>query len=387
VSDDAPTLLSAASEAATVLAADLPVATGRTVATISAPSILPRPARVDGEQHAPATSAVRYEEVELLGAGGLGEVVAARDNDIMRTVAIKRLLPGLDAPGMIDRFVDEIRIVGRLEHPNIVPVHDVGRDDGGQLFFVMKHVKGETLESIIAKLDAGDPETHAHYSFERRTRIFVDVLEAVSYAHAQGIVHRDIKPANIMIGQFGEVMVMDWGISTRVEDQGEDGIIGTPHYMSPEQARGERLDERSDIYSLCAMFHELLCLRQYLADCESLPEILAAVQEREPTHPSFVPHAHQPKVPADLGWFVLGGLDKDPDGRYPSVDAMINRLQRRDDGFIPVQCPVTFTKSITNGWTRVLDAKPMLAIVGAALAVLTLVGATATAVVLGVSAL
>ena len=161
----------------------------------------------------------RYEPVKLLGAGGMGEVVLVQDQDIARRVAIKRLLPEMTHPALLARFVDEIRTVGRLEHPNIVPIHDVGVDELGRYYFVMKFVEGETLESIIAKLSAGDPAYHARYSYERRIEIFLGLLHALEYAHANGVVHRDIKPANVMVGRYGEVVLMDWGIAKPLDEK------------------------------------------------------------------------------------------------------------------------------------------------------------------------
>src|SRR5215470_11562537 len=166
-------------------------------------TILPR---IAGDGHGlrlSLESRSRYEPTKLLGAGGMGEVVLVRDQDIERKVAIKRVLSGHDDPATLARFVDEIRTVGRLEHPNIVPIHDVGVDELGRYFFVMKYVEGETLESIIAKLRAGDPAYLAKYSVEVRIELFLGILNALAYAHAQGIVHRDIKPANVMIGRYG----------------------------------------------------------------------------------------------------------------------------------------------------------------------------------------
>ena len=155
----------------------------------------------------------RYEPIRQLGMGGMGEVVLVHDQDIARPVAIKRLLPELDDAATLVRFVDEIRTVGQLEHPNIVPIHDVGVDEQGRYFFVMKYVEGETLEAIIEKLRAGDAAYHKRYTIERRMEIFLGVLHALEFAHSHGIVHRDIKPANVMVGRYGEVVLMDWGIA------------------------------------------------------------------------------------------------------------------------------------------------------------------------------
>jgi serine/threonine-protein kinase len=176
-------------------------------------TVLPRVESTTGRLQIVTSDRHRYEELRMLGEGGMGEVLAARDNDIERTVAVKRLKPGVQAASTLARFVDEIRTVGRLEHPNIMPIHDVGVDEQGQYYFVMKYLDGETLENIIEKLRDGDPVYLRRYPFERRVELFVGILEAIAYAHGHHIIHRDIKPANIMVGPYGEVMVMDWGLA------------------------------------------------------------------------------------------------------------------------------------------------------------------------------
>lgn len=388
--ESAQTLLASASAAVSV-----PVSTTTTKGGRS--TVLPRMSVVGDTPRLVVESRERYEEKEVLGAGGVGEVIGARDHDIGRDVAIKRLLPEMQHAFAITRFVDEIRTVGRLEHPNIVPIHDVGVDDRGRYFFVMKRLQGETLESIIAKLAAGDREAHSRYSFERRAQIFMGILEAVNYAHQQGILHRDIKPANVMVGRYGEVVVMDWGIAKRIggpdtgvlPSEGGDShiaqpaggtvvgsLLGTPAYMSPEQARGENdtLDVRSDVYSLCALFWELLALRHYLGERKDLNDTLAGVIATPALHPSRFSHPVQGNVPADLGWYALRGLEKDPALRYQSVDEMILRLQRRTEGVIPIQCPLTFTKRITGMWIHFVDRHPAVIVVGLTLVALWLVG-------------
>ena len=310
--------------------------------------------------------------------------MSAADNDIGRTVAIKRLRTPAKSTSMLVRFVEEIRTIGRLEHPNIIPIHDVGVDDKGDYYFVMKYIDGETLESIIQKLAAGDHDYHQRYGFEQRTQLFLGILKAVAFAHASGIVHRDIKPANVMVGAYGEVVLMDWGIAKLVrgpetaqpgppaeETPGEDraraplfatqvgAIIGTPAYMSPEQASGEPVDERSDIYALCVLFHELLCLKHYLSNRTTLKEMLAGVASQEAPLASMVKSPHQAAPPMDLTWFARAGLAKDPAKRYPSVQAMIERLERRADGHIPIECPITLLKQVTHTWLRVLDKYPV----------------------------
>ncbi len=378
----------------------LPMVSG-SPATLGRCTVLPRVRLVGDEARVVVEPRERYEEQKTLGAGGVGVVVAARDHDIERDVAMKRLLPEMQGPEALARFVEEIRTVGKLEHPNIVPIHDVGIDHQGRYFFVMKHIEGETLEHIISRLAAGDREYHGKYGFERRAQIFQGILEAIRYAHEQGILHRDIKPANIMVGAHGEVVVMDWGIAKRLgsgpEVAGTRGpavaapamsttvgsVIGTPAYMSPEQARGEndKLDERSDIYSLCVLFWELLTLRHYLDGKNTLEEILAGVVSTPAPHPSRFSHPIQGSVPADLGWFTLAGLQKVPSGRYGSVSAMISRLQLRNEGIIPIQCPLTFTKRMTHIWSRFVDRHPAVLIAGLTLFALCAAGSVVWGVV------
>lgn len=336
-------------------------------------------------------SRTRYEPMKLLGAGGMGEVVLVQDHDIARPVALKRLLPDLVDPVLLARFVDEIRTVGRLEHPNIVPIHDVGVDELGRYFFVMKYVAGETLEAIVKKLAAGDAEAHARYSFEQRIEVFLGLLHALEYAHEHGVIHRDIKPANVMVGRFGEVVLMDWGIAKpaaaardpAAHQKGElassgpssakrathatrvGAIIGTPAYMSPEQARGDnqRIDIRSDLYSATVLFHELVSLRHYLDDKDSMEATLGAVIG-EPfgfRRLASLTHPLQPSVPGELLHFIAKGLSKAPEARFQSAKEMVDVLQSILEGKVRIQCHVTLTKRTFRELGRLVDARPNLA--------------------------
>jgi serine/threonine protein kinase len=269
----------------------------------------------------------RFEELHVLGRGGVGEVVLAVDHDIARRVALKRLLPEAEGDGAVARFADEVRALGALDHPNIVPIHDVGVTPEGKHFYVMKYIQGETLEHVIDRLAEGDAEYHARYTFARRMEVFTAVLRAVQYAHAQGYVHRDLKPANIMVGAYGEVVVMDWGLARRLRDAPEslaagpspsvppgsprartlDGsLLGTPAYMSPEQSRGELhlVDEVSDVYALGVIFHELLSLRHYLHAHSSVTATLLAVDRVDPDLAAHERSARQPPVPAEYAHFI-----------------------------------------------------------------------------------
>ncbi|MBU1240236.1 serine/threonine protein kinase, partial [Myxococcota bacterium] len=157
-------------------------------------TILPRAKIENGSVTWIHTKKTRLEILSLLGEGGAGEVLIGMDHDIGRKVAVKKIRSTVKSPAMIMRFIEEIRTVGRLEHPNIIPIHDVGVDASGDYYFVMKYIEGETLEDIIERLHSGDKKTHAEYPFERRVEVFRGVLEAVRYAHSQKIIHRDIKP-------------------------------------------------------------------------------------------------------------------------------------------------------------------------------------------------
>ena len=206
----------------------------------------------------PDFSATKYTFVKELGRGGMGVVCLAEDRELDRLVAIKVLNTPDVAEDLRNRMVREAQIIARLEHPGIVPVHDVGTLPDGRIFYAMKYVRGSRLDEYAAQ----------GASLRDRLRKFQAVCEAVAFAHAHGVIHRDLKPQNIMIGSFGEVLVLDWGVAKIRDDsrssasfQTDEGtVIGTQRYMSPEQARGEidQLDERSDIYALGAVLHFLL---------------------------------------------------------------------------------------------------------------------------------
>jgi len=200
----------------------------------------------------PDFSATKYTFVKELGRGGMGTVYLVEDRDLDRLVAIKILNTPELTEDLRNRMVREAQIIARLEHPGIVPVHDVGTLPDGRIFYAMKYVRGSRLDEYASQ----------RASLRDRLRKFQAVCDAVAFAHAHGVIHRDLKPQNIMIGSFGEVLVLDWGVA-KIRDyprEIEGTVIGTRDYMSPEQARGEidQLDERSDIYSLGAVLHFLL---------------------------------------------------------------------------------------------------------------------------------
>jgi eukaryotic-like serine/threonine-protein kinase len=223
----------------------------------------------------------RYEERRTLGRGSMGEVRLCKDTRIGREVAMKMILPEHGADAQIRaRFLREARIQGQLEHPSIVPVHDLGVDGAGGMYFTMKCLRGMTLAQIIGRLRAGDPDAAPNFSRRKLLTSFSSVCLTIDFAHSRGVLHRDLKPSNVMLGAFGEVYVLDWGIAkikgdasdgeqpVEIEDGGEDiqtvagKALGTFGYMAPEQVLGKiaELDARTDVYALGAILFEILAL-------------------------------------------------------------------------------------------------------------------------------
>ena len=210
-----------------------------------------------------------YELLDVIGRGGMGEVVLARDRRIGRDVALKRLRAEHPTPDLVERFLREAKIQARLDHPSIAPVHELGYDSEGLPYFTMKRVAGRTLGELLES--SGEAP-------QRFLRALVDVCQAIELAHARGYVHRDLKPQNIMLGDYGEVYVLDWGVARVLGAEGRtptdpttieevislDGVtkagalLGTPGYMAPEQARGEPVQPAADIYALGSMLFEIL---------------------------------------------------------------------------------------------------------------------------------
>jgi serine/threonine protein kinase len=191
----------------------------------------------------------RYQITHRLGRGGMGVVYAALDRALDRRVAVK-VLGDVDARAdMAERLLSEAKILGRLEHPGIVPVHDAGMLSDGRVFYVMKLVRGERLDVALGAR-----------SLNERLDLFLRICDAVSFAHAHGIVHRDLKPENVMLGAYGEVLVMDWGVATLVgAPAANERSVGTPGYMAPEQERdAAHVDARADVYALGVMLEAML---------------------------------------------------------------------------------------------------------------------------------
>lgn len=296
----------------------------------------------------PVPHAQRYEPRSVLGKGGMGEVKLCKDVVVGREVALKSLLPGLVADdGIRTRFLREAQIQGQLEHPAIVPVYDLSRDADGTPFFTMKRLRGRTLEDILKGLRQGRPEDLAAYPRYRLLRTLAAVCQAVDFAHCRGVLHRDLKPANIMMGDFGEVYVIDWGLakvkgssepmsspmSSPVQPTADIGatavgtVTGTLAYMSPEQARaqGDAIDVRSDVFTLGVILFELLTL-QRLRPAGTPERVLLAIYEEQPERPSA--RAQDRDIAPELDEICVRATQKDPAARYATVRELHGALDR-----------------------------------------------------------
>ena len=270
----------------------------------------------------------RYELGAVLGRGGMAEVFMARDIRLGRTVAVKTLRADMARDATFQaRFRREAQSAASLNHPAVVAVYDTGEDYIGGIslpYIVMEYVDGSTLRDLL--------HSGRRLLPERAMEITSGVLQALDYSHRNGIVHRDIKPANIMLNRSGAVKVMDFGIAKGMGDMGmtmtqTSAVIGTAQYLSPEQAKGETVDARSDLYSTGCLLYELLTGRPpFIGDS---PVAVAYQHVREAPQP---PSYYDPEVPAVADAIVLKSLGKHPDERYQSADEMRADLERALDG-------------------------------------------------------
>ncbi len=285
--------------------------------------------------HLEATSYGRYQVEKQLSTGDMGAILQAWDPKLKRALAIKVMLSETASERSQQRFLYEGRITSQLQHPNIVPVHDIGQTPDGRQYICMKLVPGCTLAERLTQIE--DPQA----ALPGLLRNFLKICDGMELAHARGVIHRDLKPANIMIGEFGEVLIMDWGVArdpgqpateTEPDDPGTDPlatldgeILGTPAFMSPEQARGEidRIDHRSDIYGLGAILYAMLTGGPpYQGNPQ---EVLVQVSLAGMKVPSR--QAPGRVVPRELDSVVIHAMAADPDDRYPSVAALRSEIE------------------------------------------------------------
>jgi formylglycine-generating enzyme required for sulfatase activity len=312
----------------------------------------------------------RYQKKDEVATGGMGSILRVWDEDLRRSLAMKVVLDARGSPQaaekMLARFVEEAQITGQLEHPGIVPVHEVGLDDSGRMYFTMQLVRGRDLEKILARVHGGKDE---EWTQTRAVHALLKVCDAMAYAHSKGVIHRDLKPANIMVGRFGEVYVMDWGLArilgresladiriaesddmrsiaihsdradVRAAEQGSalltmDGdIMGTPAYMSPEQARGDldAMGPASDVYSVGAILYHLLAAHPPYSPPDRNLNALAIWGLVNAGAPDPI-HERAPDAPAELCAICEKAMARDPSGRYETMQDLARDLRAYLEG-------------------------------------------------------
>jgi serine/threonine-protein kinase len=301
----------------------------------------------------PTSAGLRFRVLRPHARGGLGEVFVARDEELHREVALKEMqAPHADDPHRRSRFVLEAEITGGLEHPGIVPVSGLGTYADGRPFYAMRFIKGDTFQDAIHRFHQAegpqrDPGERG-LALRGLLRRFVDVCNAVAYAHARGVLHRDLKPSNAILGSYGETLVVDWGLAKptgrRVEEGGAaeetlrpasasgaaqtqtGSVLGTPAYMSPEQAAGrlEELGPASDVYSLGAMLYSLLTGKAPFEGHRDMGEVLGKAKKGE----FAPPRRAKREVPAALEAVCLQAMALRPEDRYPSARALAADVER-----------------------------------------------------------
>jgi serine/threonine protein kinase len=309
-----------------------------------------------------ASTHCKYTLVREIARGGMGQIYFGEDPQLKRNVAVK--VSSVSEGGEDPRFSKEAEVLAQLAHPNIVPIHNIGVDAQGRPFYSMKLVKGRTLQAVLNLIRDGDAAAIKEYQRAALLTIFRKVCDAMMFAHSKGILHRDLKPENIMVGEYGEVLVMDWGLAKvlgereeqgssicRVHDTGDYGmtmegeVMGTPQYMSPEQAMGmvAELDQRSDIYSLGGILYAILTLRPPI-DGTTLDEVLTKVKNGSIS--SMVtkrggkgavslgaPASMGAEVPEALQAVTLKAMATDRNKRYGDIQAFAKDIESYQNGF------------------------------------------------------
>ena len=323
-----------------------------------------------------------YKYLDFIGEGGMGIVEMVKDKKCLRSIAKKTLNKAKFDQESIVRFTEEAQITAQLEHPNIVPVYEMGLDENNQLYYTMKMVKGRNLKEILNSIKSGNRDIIKKFPLSNLLEIYMAVCDAMSYACSRKIVHRDLKPDNIMVGDFGEVYLVDWGLSKIISnDSGKsvdvipewiikevynkqdistgkilkelrrvdslrtrdlnlnisfnDILIGTPQYMAPERISGEA-DECSEVYALGAILYNILTLELTVSG-DNLEEIVTKIFEEDIKNPlqfKNLPHLPGGKVPSGLAAVTMKALSAEPVNRYHTVTQLRNEISAWEDGYI-----------------------------------------------------
>ncbi|MFM8414219.1 MAG: serine/threonine-protein kinase [Planctomycetota bacterium] len=295
----------------------------------------------------------KYTNFREMARGGSAMLRTCFDRITGRTVVIKTLLPEYRRDEKENRrLLREARVTAQLQHPNTVPVYEIGRDEVEGLYFTMKRVSGENLFEILKRIARGDPATVAAFPLRQRLEIVEGAAQALMYAHARGVIHRDVKPENIWVGNFGEVILLDWGVA-KVWGQPDDGPQqhapprrapaplqeitmagdrpGTPLYMSPEQVNVNRgvIDERSDIFSTGVVLYEVAAIREPFRG-RVIQETFENIIHDTPPPPSKASPGQG--IPARLDEVVMKAIAKNPADRYQTMRQMIEALRQVECG-------------------------------------------------------
>jgi len=357
IPDEIPTLVPKAGPSSTLMELELEGRRGKISRILLPPasgrSKAPRPFPKNDEPGGPNLG-MRYAYQSELGRGGQGTIISAFDRDIGRTVALKILREDASkSMNLLERFLGEAQVTGQLEHPNIVPVHDLGRLPNGTVYYTMKRVEGRSLDQVLRGIRKADPEIAARYTRIKLLSILQQVCLGMEYAHARGSIHRDLKPANIMLGDFGEVLILDWGLAKVVGQRGEsvapemesdrdlapielsdgaqlktrDGYVqGTPPFMAPEQAKNERdrIGPWSDVYALGGILYQILTQKLHFHGKNPRDVMIRCVEE-DPIPP--MERAPQLHVPEELNDICMRALVRDPEERYRSARALSEEIE------------------------------------------------------------
>ncbi|WDE96676.1 serine/threonine-protein kinase [Lentisphaera profundi] len=290
----------------------------------------------------------RYYFIEEVASGGMKQIKKVLDQSVSRNIALAELLPEIDE-SFFELFLREARLTAMLEHPNIISVHDMGLNEEGRPFFTMDLKEGDSLQAIITQLKLGNPKYQKLYSRHDLLQIFLKICDAIAFAHSKNIIHLDLKPDNIQVGDFGEVLVCDWGLAKILHAQESadfeelllntdmlnhltqrNKIVGTPGFMSPEQIDAkEELDQRTDVFSLACLLYSMMTYK-----CPFTGGSLEMIFEKTKTNQYIAPekllNGHFPK---SLSAVISRSLQADKNLRYQSINELKNEVQNYLSGF------------------------------------------------------